>query len=155
MKNFLFMTILLFFLLHAPAIGDDEPQLSPEVLDNVENNTLRPFFNALKNGNVRQIERYISGQKSQEAQLPQHEDREYQEFLREYYQDAVFFVERAVSSGDQIIVDVKIEFPGRGRKLTQFYLQQQDLDKDIQGEVAASGRRWSIVEQHHERGKDR
>ena len=153
MKIFLFITIALFFMPHLPAIAGEASQLPPEVLDDVKNNTLRPFFNALENGNVRQIERYISGQKAQEARLSQNEDSEYRELLKEYYRGVVFSVERAVSSGDQIIVDVKIEFPGRGWKLTQFYLQQQDVD--VQGGAASSGRRWSIVEQRHDRDKGR
>lgn len=155
MKTIPLYIAMLLFMLQVPAMGD-EPQPSPELLDEIESNTLRPFFNALKSGNVRQIERYISGIKLQEAQLPKNEDPEYQELLREHYRDAVFTVERAVSSDDQIVVDVRVEFPGRGEKLTQFYLQHQAQDMGMPGQAAATSvKRWSITDQRHNRDKER
>ena len=141
--------MLLVASVHIPAMGESQG-VNSALLDEIEIKTLRPFFNALKNGNVRQIERYITGKKLTEAQLPKHEDKEYEEFLREYYNDTIFSVEQVSASGDQVIVDVVIEFPGRGRKVTQFYLQE--LEKGNQGQAAIE-RRWSITEERHNQVK--
>jgi len=147
--------ILLVASLHNPAMGEDQG-VNSVLFDEIEIKTLRPFFNALKSGNVRQVERYITGKKLKEAQLPKHEDKEYEKLLREYYKDAIFSVELISVSEDQVIVDVIIEFPGRGRKVTQFYLQQQD-QKSEKGslEQSAAGSRWRITEQRHEQAKTR
>lgn len=147
------LVFLMLFVasLYNPAMSESQG-VNSALLDEIEIKTLRPFFNALKNGNVRQIERYITGEKLTEAQLPKHEDKEYEQFLREYYNDAIFSIEQVSASGDQVIVDVVIEFPGRGRKVTQFYLQE--FEKGNQGQAAVE-RHWSITEERHEQVKTR
>lgn len=141
---------LLVFSLNNPVMSENQG-VNAVLLEEIEVKTLRPFFNALKSGNVRQIEHYMTGEKLAESQLPKHEDKEYEEFLREYYRDAIFSVEQVTESGDQVIVDVVIEFPGRGRKVTQFYLQQHDLGLGKGNEVqVVTERRWGIIEQRHD-----
>jgi hypothetical protein len=123
MKLFITYTMLLFCL-NTVAMGEETDVASTQ-LDEIENKALIPFFNALKSGNVVSIKRYLAGEKYEKYRSTSSEDREYEKMLREHYKGATFSVERASIVDGQVVVDVLIEFPGRGRQLTQFYLQDQ------------------------------
>lgn len=128
----------------------EEQNVSTELLEELNSSVLRPFFNALKSGNVERIRYYLAGKKHEQSQFLLNDDKEYQAFLREYYRDAIFNVVQATSSDGLVVVDVTIEFPGRGRKLTQFYVQDQQQNSGSQGATAVE-RRWRITEQHNNR----
>ncbi len=149
-----FSTMLLFMTLNASAVSE-ELDLAPGLLEEIETGALRPYFNALKSGNVEKIGRYITGKKREQAQLSKHEDKEFQDLLRRYYKGAIFTVERAINLEDQIIVDVLIEFPGRGRKRVQFFLQDQNQQPEGGGAQITGGRHWMINDEQRSDGRDK
>lgn len=151
MKIFLSCTLLLFFSLCTEAMSDELNNASVQ-LDEIENKALRPFFNALRSGNVEAIKRYLGGKKYEESRFLSNEDKGYADMLKEHYKDAAFSVERAISVDDQIVVDVVIEFPGRGRKITQFYLQDQ-IGNHENAKVGAKASDWRIIDQKNNRDR--
>lgn len=148
MTRVLFYTILLLFTLNHPAMSE-EKSLPPGLLTDVENKTLRPFFNALKNGNVEIIKRYITGEMYEESRILLEENKGYSEFLRERYKDAVFSVKRGVSSDRHLMVDIEVEFPGRGKQISQLRLEESWQENA--GKVQAiEERRWRISKQRND-----
>lgn len=149
MKRMLFYTLLLFFLPHNPVMSQ-EKNITPVMLEEIGSKTLRPFFNALKTGNVELIKRYISGKMYEDSQVLLNENQQYPEFLREQYKDAVFSVERGVSTEKGFIVDVSIEFPGGGKRVSQFVLHEQGQESQSRQQTVGGGR-WRITEQQNNR----
>lgn len=149
-----FLSCLLVILasLSGAAMGQ-QPDIDADLLQEIESGTLRPFFNALKNGNAVQLSRYMAGEKLKQANLPKHEDKEYEKFLREYYKDAVFTIKQVSAYDELIVVDVEIDFSGRGKKETQFYLTPSLLDESGSDGLTSSGssRRWRITSQSVDR----
>jgi hypothetical protein len=152
MLKFLGYLFFLFVSLSGAAMGE-QPGMDADLLEEIESGTLHPFFNALKNGNAVQLSRYMGGEKLKQANLPKHEDKEYEKFLREYYRDAVFTIKQVSAYDELIVVDVEIDFSGRGKKETQFYLQPSLLDETGSDGMTSSGspRRWRITSQSVDR----
>ncbi len=149
MKQVLLYILLLLFLWHNAAMSE-ERKLGPELLGEIDSKTFRPFFNALKNGNIEVIKRYFTEQKSEEVgllDLKGEEYKEYSEMLKKRYKGAVYFVQQGAASEEQITVDVVFEFPGGGRSVTQFYLKEQ-----IGGAGGVSeGKHWRIAAERKKR----
>jgi len=141
---------MLAFLLNEPAICG-ESNVSPMLLEEIQNKTLRPFFNALKNGNVEQIKRFFSGKMYSEYRLLLEENKGYPDLLREYYKDAVFSVERGITSDNRIIVDFSVEIPGKRKQVSQYILQEQNIENVNHGQT--DERLWRITEQRHVQAK--
>lgn len=142
MKRVLFYILALLFLWHNTAVSE-ERNIDPELLGEIDSKTFRPFLNALKSGNIEAIKRYLTENKSEETgllDLEGEEYREYSDMLKNHYRGVVFSIEQGVVSEGQMIVDVEIEFPGGGRSITQYYLQEQSGNASQSSE----GRRWRI-----------
>ncbi len=141
--------MLFFITLHSPAMSE-ERSLNPALHEEIESRTLRPFFNALKNGNVEVAKRYMTGTMYEEFRVALDVDAGYPDFLREHYKDAVFSVEGGIITDEQVIIDVGIKFPVIGKQVTQFYLQKQDSGQEnSNSEQAAGEMHWRISEQRH------
>lgn len=146
MNKALLFTVLLLLTLNEPALSEEQ-HINPVLLDEIEKNTLRPFFNALKNGDVEQIKHFFSGEIYSEYRLLLEENKGYPDLLREYYKDAVFSIERGVTADNMVTIDFSIEFPGKGKQVSQYILQKQSIENI--GRSQADERRWSIVDQRH------
>jgi len=146
MSKFLCYVMCALAILYGVAMAEerDFPQAQ---LDEMESRTLRPFFNALKNGNVEIVRHYITGEMYEESRLLLEENSEYPKFLREYYKDAVFSVERGVSSNNQVIIDFSIEFPGGEKRVVQFVLEELESKSENLGQQKAAEKRWRISKQ--------
>lgn len=148
MKTVLLYIILLFSMLHYPAMSE-EANLNSALLKEIENKTLRPFFNALKNGNMEVLKRYMTGAMYEEFKVALDVDIGYPGSIREHYKNAIFSVEGGRVADNMIIVDVGIEFPVIGKKITQFYLQEQDIGRGS-GQQVVGERLWRIGKQRIE-----
>lgn len=148
MKKALIFIIVLFFTLHEPAVSE-ERSVDPVMLEEIKSKTLRPFFNALKSGNVELIKQHFSGQMYEEYRLLLEENKGYPDLLRAYYKEAIFSVERGVTSGNRIIIDFSIELPGNRKQVSQYILQEQQPENETPGLTAE--KRWNIIEQHRVR----
>jgi len=143
-KRILFSAFFLLFMLNT-LVMSDEQNLPSELLEEIEVKTLRPFFNALKSGNVQLIKRYFSEEMYSEYRVLLEENKGYPDLLRKHYNDAVFTVERGVSSDNRVIVDFAIQFPGKGKQVSQYILQEQVVEHESENQGQTVGeKRWEI-----------
>ena len=116
--------------------------LSDEKYEIVITDVVLPFLDALKNGDVGLIKSYIAGDIYKNKRVLLEKNKEYSAFLRNYYQDVEFYIEKALESGDYIEVYVGIEFSNGDEGIATLYLAQ-DINK-IEG--APGGATWKIIE---------
>ena len=108
-------------LLHAEETTDNHD------LESILNASVYPFFVALKEGDVSSIKQLIAGEMYESKKVLLEKNEEYPEFLKNYYQGIEFYVENATQSGNYIIVDFLIEFPGGNRNFARLYLEQTTI----------------------------
>lgn len=127
MKKLRILLAILLFVSHQ-AVMSNNHVLDTEQLSKIESTTLRPFFTALQTGDVESIKRCFTEQKSQVTGLLGLEGdalKEYANELRTKYEGAIFSVESGSVSAEQVIVDVKFDFPDGGWIAKQYYLEEQ------------------------------
>ena len=129
--------MMLCNLLHAANLP-----LSDERSKHVINDVVLPFLDALKNGDVDLIKHYIAGEIYENKRVLLENNEEYPEFLRSYYQDVEFYIEKVVESVDYIEVHVVIEF-SNGDEINAKLCLIKDMNK-VSGPL--EGAAWKIVE---------
>ena len=101
-----------------------------------------PFLDALKNGDLDSIKHYIAGDIYENKRVLLEKNEEYSEFLKNYYHGVEFYIEKAVESGNYIVVHVLIEFSNGDEGNARLYLGK-DVNK-VPG--ALEGATWKIIE---------
>jgi len=141
LKSNIFFSFLIIALscslLHA-----GELPVSDDSYDDLISEIVLPFLGALKDGDVDSIKRYIAGDMYESKKVLLEQNKEYPEFLRNYYQGVEFFVEKASESGDYIIVDIEIEYPNGDYSSARLYLQQNNDITQNTSETEV----WKIVD---------
>lgn len=116
--------------------ADVEPFSDIEIQDTV----ILPYLNALKNGEVNEIKKYISAAMYNEYKTLLEQNKEYPKFLRNYYKNAKFSVVRASEIDGEVEFDVLIEFPNGSQSIrTLSVSQDNNIDK-----AAPDDNRWRI-----------
>ena len=116
--------------------------LSDERYEIVINDVVLPFFDALKNGDVDSIKHYIAGDVYENKRVLLEKNKEYSEFLRNYYDGVEFYIDNLMESGDYIVVHVVVEFSNGDEANAQLY-----LGKDINNASGAlEEASWKIIE---------
>ncbi len=110
-----------------------QENLMSDTLNNVVNETVMPFCWALKAGDVTSIKQYLSGNMYEKNKVLLEQNKEYPEFLRNYYRGAGFRVVKAEKIDNKIIVDVDIEFSNSDRRPGKLHLLKDSAS-------------WKIVE---------
>lgn len=116
--------------------------LNNERYEIVINDVVLPFLGALKNGDVDLIKHYIAGDIYEINRALLENNEEYPEFLRSYYHDVEFYVEKVMESADYIEVHVVIEF-SNGDEINAKLCLIKDMNK-VSGPL--EGAAWKIVE---------
>jgi len=133
-------TILSFFLTVMLVIGNlcqaQEIALTDPKLLTIQEQTLLPFFEALKNGDVSVIKEHMSLILYGKNRVLLEENRDYPVFLRDYYSDVRFRVVKAEMgiTGEDIIFHVSIEFPDGRSSINELKLSRRnrgDLQSDV------------------------
>ena len=125
--SFLIITISCS-LLHA-----GELPVSDDLYDDIMSEVVLPFLSALKDGDVDSIKRYIAGDMYESKKVLLEQNKEYPEFLRNYYRGVEFYVENTAENGDYIIVDITIEYPNGDSGSGKLYLCQiNDITQGMQ-----------------------
>ena len=93
-------------LLHANILPLSDEQCCEDVINDI----VLPFLDALRNGDVDSIKLCIAGDIYENKKVLLEKNKGYPEFLRNYYQGVDFYIESAQQSGDFIVVDIVIEF---------------------------------------------
>ena len=107
--SFLSLTFL-YTISHA-----QENTLSDSFYWELQDSVIYPFFRSLKDGDINAIKRYISSDMYSKYYRLLEQNRDYPEFLRNYYKGAKFRTERAKEIDGDVVVDVVIEFPNGSR----------------------------------------
>ena len=111
-------------------------------LEGILNESVYPFFKALKEGDVSSIKQLIAGEMYESKKVLLEKNKEYPQFLRNHYEGVEFYVEDTTQSGDFIIVDFIIEFSGENLNPARLYLAKTKIDSAETVEVA----RWRIID---------
>jgi hypothetical protein len=112
MRKTILLGILLVFVTCYPSQAKDGLMMSsPEYLELVQTNeAFQPLFSAMKNGEVEKIKNYISGEMFERNRVLLEQNREYPDFLREFYDGAQFKVVEAVRNGDIVLANIRVIF---------------------------------------------
>ena len=107
----------------------------PELLT-IQEQTLVPFFEALKNGDISEIKEHMSLVLYGKNRVLLEENRDYPVFLRDYYSDVSFRVVKAEMgiTGEDIIFHVSIEFPDGRSSINELKLSRRNRG-DLQSHV--------------------
>jgi predicted SnoaL-like aldol condensation-catalyzing enzyme len=107
MRKTILLGILLVFVTFCPSQAKD----GPEYLEPVQTDeAFHPLFSAMKNGEVEKIKNYISGEMLQRNRVLLEQNKEYQDFLRKFYDGAQFKVVEVVRNGDIVVANIMIIF---------------------------------------------
>jgi hypothetical protein len=111
MRKTILLGILLVFVTFCPSQAEDGLTIRPEYLEPVQaDKAFQPLFSAMKNGEVGKIKNYISGEMLQRNRVLLEQNREYQDFLRKFYDGVQFKVVKAVRNGDIVVANIMIIF---------------------------------------------
>lgn len=127
---------MLSSLLHAEETTDNH------YFESVLNESVYPFFKALKEGDVRSIKQLIAGEMYDSKNVLLEKNKEYPEFLRNYYEGVEFYLEDTTRSGNYITVDLLIEFADGHQNLARLHLEQSKIDTSGQHGVGT----WRIID---------
>jgi hypothetical protein len=139
-RNFVIFSIAIIAvfssLLHAEQVADNHD------LEGILIESVYPFFKALKEGDVDSIKQLIAGEMYESKKVLLEKNKEYPEFLRNYYEGIEFYVEDTTLSGNYIIVDFLIEFADGHQSPARLYLEQSKINTSGQHVVGF----WRIID---------
>jgi len=111
MRKTILLGILLVFVTFCPSQAKDGLTTIPEYLQPFQTDeAFHPLFSAMKNGEVGKIKNYISGEMLQRNRVLLEQNREYPDFLREFYDGAQFKVVEVVRNGNIVVANIRIIF---------------------------------------------
>ena len=128
-KNIPFL-LMLMILTTVKLSHAQEVPLNDTLMMEIKHTALLPYFNALKEGDVTAIKRYLGPDLYQKNRVLLEQNKEYPEFLRTFYQGVTITIEKAAKANGNIIVDVVLEFPNGDRNLTQLSLVKDGRKSD-------------------------
>ena len=105
--------------LSAQAVDGDEAERAIS-------NTVLPFFEALRSGDVRAIESHINGKLAFNMKTLLRENLEYPEILRKHYKDAIVRVGDTFEEAGRIFVQVELDFPESEKQFFELLLKNKD-----------------------------
>ncbi len=103
-------SMCLIFMLCGPMYAQQIP-VSDTLYAEIVNGTVLPYFNALKDGDVGAIKKYIAGRLYQKYKVLLEQNTEYPAYLRNYYQGAEFRIGKAAMIDNDVIVEVTSDYP--------------------------------------------
>ena len=143
MKKILVCLYLILFLGSNNFLCAQEIAKGEELYQKLIIETLNPYFEALKNGDVTSIKLHISEGMYERYKVLLEKNKDYPEFLRNYYRDVDFWIEKVERIGHDILASAIIKFPNHESINSKFLLREK-MD-DVSPEVV--GGRWKIVKQ--------
>ncbi len=127
--------------------------VTPPVIGEVST-TFTSLFDALRDGDLRMIELYLSPEEYAEYKVLFEQNADYQRFLQNFYRGAtlrVGQVDSVASADDEVIGEFIIDFPGGESMVTRMRLKRNGIGrwnirkvlhrKNDQGEPSGKGRR--------------
>jgi hypothetical protein len=147
MKNICFIFIILAFMLSFSTFHTETVESNDQPYFQIADETLRPYFEALKNGDVVSIKKVIAGKMLQRNLVLLDQNKNYPDFLRDYYQSVEFSIMAVELADDDIQASVSILFPGN-ESVRTVYILHRYIIKDASGNPDIEA--WKIVRQIEE-----
>ncbi len=129
---FVFFVFVSFNILNAQEISRIDL-----LYKNVKSDTFVPLFRAFKNGDIDAIKEYISDDMYEKNKVLLEQNKEYPNFLRNFYSDAIFQVRKVVKSEEMVFVDVRVRFPSGYQSVTKVQLKE--------GKNKAGDTIWKVI----------
>jgi hypothetical protein len=142
MRRCLFFALAFWFVSGTGSLFASGQPLESATYDTISNQVVRPFFRALKEGDVGTIKRLISKKMYEERKTLLEENPEYGAFLRRFYKDAQIVPGRAVLSGRAIRFEVNLQYPGGRGDVVPLRLE---MDAGPAGN-GGTGMGWKVTE---------
>lgn len=117
MKRFALLFSFLSLAVMCTISNAGEISRSDSLYREIQDGAVLPFFMALKNGDINGIKRHISPEMYTKYKRLLEDNKEYPQFLRDYYRGAKFRMERTTRIDNHAVVDVMIEFPDGRRSI--------------------------------------
>ncbi len=127
MKKFVLILFLLpsvYFFIGYRFLYAQETPVRGSIYREIRNTTLFPLFRALKRGDVKTIKKYISEDMYSEYQVLLEENKDYPNFLRNYYRGAKFRRDKIVQANNKIVADIIIKYKNGDSNLTRLQLKK-------------------------------
>lgn len=90
----------------------------------IRTTTFSPLFRALKRGDVDTIKKYISEEMYNEYKVLLEENKDYPDFLRNFYRGAKFRRNKIVQVNNNIVADIVIKYKNGESNLTKLQLKK-------------------------------
>ncbi len=140
-KKAIFLLMFLYLMLHSLLYAQEVPKNDP-VCKGIMNQTVLPFCEALKNGNVNLIKMYISEDLFEKNKVLLEQNKKYPEFLRNYYKGVKFQIGKIVEIDDKMTFNIVIECPNGDCNHSKLQLRKA-RNSSLQGDKLET---WKIVE---------
>lgn len=140
-KNKLFFSMLLIIICYSLLQAQEIPAAN-DIYEDVINENVLPFFEALKNGDVSSIKQHVAGEMYEKKKVLLEQNTEYPQFLRNYYQGVEFYVDNVTKSGDYLLVYISIEYPNGDCLSGELYLWRIN---DITQSMPVT-EKWKIID---------
>jgi hypothetical protein len=147
MKTLCLIIIMLTCLFGIGFFSTQQVESSDLSYAGIAEETLRPYFAALKNGDVASIKQRIAGKMIKRYRVLLDQNKSYPDFLRKYYHNVEFKIEAAQLAGDDILASTVIVFPGNDSVRSGYLLRKyQIIDKG----TGLENETWKIIKQIEE-----
>lgn len=142
MKKRTLLFSMLLIIIFCSFSHAQELSVSNDLYADVINETVLPFFEALKNGDVNLIKQVVAGDMYEKKKVLLEQNTEYPDFLRNYYEGVAFYVDAVDTKGDYVIVYISMEYPNGDSGTGKLYLWHIN---EITPGVHETGR-WKIID---------
>ena len=116
------------------------PKLSQKSIEDSVNHIVRPYFVALKNGDIKTLKALMAKDMYEERKVLFEQNKEYPDFLRNLYHDATFIIVSANEEGNDILVNAVIKYSDGRKNQLELYLINEDNGAEKQTPYAG----WKI-----------
>lgn len=115
--------------------------LNDPIYVDIESNALKPFFEALQRGDVSSLLKLISGEMYKNNRVLLEQNKQYPEFLRNYYNGVKFKVEKAEKMSEDVVVEIVVEFPNGIQRTMKLQLSGDTNKQNTSGHMFD----WKII----------
>ena len=131
---FLLLSIAFFY----KPLDAQEVLAGDSLFQSIEAEVIMPWFRALKDGNINKIRHHISSDLYNKNRTLLEQNKDYPEFLRNFYSNTNIEIEKTIEIAGDITVYVTIQFPNGHRSCTEL-----GLSKYGEGSESES-KKWQI-----------
>ncbi len=127
MKRIVFILFLLpavCFSIGYKFLHAQETPVKGSIYREIHTTTFSPLFRALKRGDVDTIKKYISEEMYNEYKVLLEENKDYPNFLRNFYRGAKFRRDKIVQVNNNIVANIVVKYKNGDSNLTKLQLKK-------------------------------